>query len=236
MIDCGWLSSWIKPHHIYGDALQAYRQAFTSHPAHLIVLRDFLLEGIVEKLSQFLTVEAEFRPHYGLYSSLGDRDANENEWLAAKDHDRFFKFSKCSGIHPQFQLSPNLLLLLKFRQALDDPKFAAFFEEISGLALGPLVFNIHSMKAGDFLRPHTDDAENRRLAFVLYLSPTWEPRFGGALLVVEPGGKVSKVDAEYNSLVVVDVTAKMEHFIAPVEAIAGETARLTIGGWISGGD
>ena len=197
----------------------------------MLVLKRFLLDSVAARLSRFLTVETEFLTVYSLYSADGDY-VTEEEWRHADESDRLLKFGAFSGARPEFQLSPNLLTYLRFRTAFRDPKFAAFFEEVAGSPLGSIAFSVHAMRTGDFLRPHTDALENRRLAFVLYLSPHWPPRFGGALHVVDHRGKASEIDAEYNALVIFDVTAKTKHFIAPIEPVAGETRRLSLGGWI----
>jgi Rps23 Pro-64 3,4-dihydroxylase Tpa1-like proline 4-hydroxylase len=122
---------------------------------------------------------------------------------------------------------------LQFRQAFRDRRFTALFEALCGVPLGSSKFSVHAMRHGDFLHAHTDAVEDRRVAFVLYLSQDWQPRFGGCLHVVEPGGAVLRIEAEYNSLVIFDVTARTEHLVGPIEAVAGETARLSLGGWIS---
>jgi hypothetical protein len=184
---------------------------------------------VAERLSRFLTAEAEFRPVHGLFSQ--DDDVTEEAWRAAEDRDRFFTYRKLAGVSPEFRLSPNLLTFLKFCDAISDPNFRAFFEELSALRLGSDVFNVHAMKTGDFLLSHSDRLDGRRLAFVFYLTPDWDPSFGGALHIVEHSTLVTKVEAEYNSLVVFDVTARTKHFIAPIESAAGELARATVSGW-----
>jgi hypothetical protein len=226
MIDPVWLSAWIQPQHLERDSLQAYHQTFTSHPARLVVLKHFLLNSVAEQLSRFLTDEAEFQPAYGLFSQ--EDYVTEEAWRAAEDHDRFFKFRKLAGVCPEFRLSPNLQMFLKFRAAVFDPNFRAFFEGLSGLRLGTNNFTVHAMKRGDFLLAHSDNARDRCLAFVFYLSPNWDPSFGGALHMVERGKKAAKVEAEHNSLVVFDVTTGSEHFIAPIDS---EQPRMTASGW-----
>jgi Rps23 Pro-64 3,4-dihydroxylase Tpa1-like proline 4-hydroxylase len=232
MIDFAWLASWVQAHHWQGFALQSYRQAFASHPARLLVLRQFLLDSVAEKLSRFLAVEAEFQTVYGLYSVDGGY-VTEDEWLAATAEDRYLRFGAFCGPRPEFVLSPNLLTYLQFRQAFRDRRFTALFEEFCGVPLGASAFSVHAMRHGDFLHAHTDAVEDRRLAFVLYLSPDWQPRFGGGLHVVQPGGTVVRIEAEYNSLVVFDVAARTEHLVGLIEPTAGETVRLSLGGWIS---
>jgi 2OG-Fe(II) oxygenase superfamily len=224
------LGSWIQARHLEDGAVQAHRQAFADHPARLVFIRDFLVESVAQKLSRFLEREAQFRFEHGLYS---DEDpVPQEEWEKAPEDDRFFRLGKLVGTAPEYQMSPNALTYLQFRQAFQRPEFKAFFEAVSGTPLGSSDdFGAHFMRAGDFLKPHSDDNRNRRLALVLYLSPDWEPSFGGELRVVEKDGTAHTVQPEYNSMVAFDVLTETSHYIEPIHADAGDRPRLTIGGW-----
>lgn len=223
------LGTWIQPQHLESDALQAYQHAFTSHPARMVTLKRILRDVVAERLSRFLAVEAEFQPVYGLFSQ--NDYVTEEAWRAAAEHDRFFRFRKLAGVNREHGLSPNLLTFLKFRAAVCEPNFRVFFEELSGLRLGSNNFNVHAMRRGEFLLLHNDKLDDRRLAFVFYLSPNWDPSFGGALHIVDRGKEIATVEAQHNSLAVFDVTAGTDHFIAPIEPEAGERDRMTISGW-----
>jgi Rps23 Pro-64 3,4-dihydroxylase Tpa1-like proline 4-hydroxylase len=217
--------------HLDKDILRAYRHAFMGHPAHLLVLRSFLQEDVAKQISKFLTDEAKYRQAYGLYSAADS--VPKDEWLNAPEENRFYTYGLIDEIPTEFRLSPNLFIYLKFTTALVDSKFKPFFEAISGLSLGNTTeVQVHSTTRGDFLRPHNDKGRNRRLAFVLYLSADWEPRFGGALHIIHRDGAETVIEAEYNSLMIFDVTAHKHHFIAPITPAAGERARLSIGGWV----
>lgn len=225
------LSSWIQTQHLQVGTLQSYRQGFESHPARLIILRRFLQDSVAQRLSNFLRDEAEFRLEYGLYST-GDEAASDQAWLNAKEEDRFFRFSKIVGAFPQYAMSPNMLTYLRFRMAFQAPDFRNFFEQLSGLSLAwSDDFGSHSMKRGDFLRPHSDHNRNRSLALVIYLSPNWGPYLGGALNVIDSQGHTIKIEPEYNSMVVFDVAAGTTHFVDPIRSEAQDNGRLTIGGW-----
>src|SRR5947209_2577797 len=113
MIDRQKLGAWIQPQHLDDAALEKSRQSYTSHPARLVVIRDFLQPQIADRLSRFLSSEAEFKAEYGLYTKEGA--SKEEDWLSAKDEDRFFKYGKLVGTPPQFQTSPNALTYLQFR-------------------------------------------------------------------------------------------------------------------------
>jgi len=230
------LKDWVQSRHLQPRTMESYRQAFISHPARLLVLKGFLLNPVAEKLSRFLSNEARFELAYGLYSK-NVKDGNisgvsSTAWLEAEEGERFYRFSDYAGALAEFQLSSNRAVFQQFFSALRNNEFKLFFEEISGLELGsaPLI-NAYSYKTGDFLSHHSDDVKSKLLSFVFYLSPHWEHRFGGLLHLIARNGDVTKVDPEYNSLIIFDVAAKTEHFISPVEQCAGERARLTISGW-----
>lgn len=225
------LDPWIQPRHLQADALLSYRKSFETHPARFVVLKRFLQEAVAERLSRFLREEAEFCVEYGLYST-GEEAASEEEWLRAAAEDRFFRFSKLVGTPSQYKFSLNTLTYLRFRKAFQEPNFRTFFQELSGMRLGwSDDFGSHMMKAGDFLRPHTDNNRNRRLALVIYLSPGWEPCFGGALNMIDGQGNRARIEAEYNSMVVFDVAAGTTHFVDAIIPDAEDRVRLTIGGW-----
>jgi Rps23 Pro-64 3,4-dihydroxylase Tpa1-like proline 4-hydroxylase len=231
MIDHPRLAAWIQPQHLEDGALETYRIAFASHPARLVVLRDFLIQRVADRLARFLATEAEFKPEFGLYSIEGA--VMEEDWLRADDKDRFFRYGKLVGTPSQFQTSPNALTYLQFRTTFQRPEFRAFFEVISGMRLGSSDdFGAHAMSDGDLLRPHSDDNKNRQLALVTYLTPGWQREFGGALRVVHNDGSFTDVAPEYNSLIVFDVLTAPAHFVLPIQSgTAAPQRRLSIGGW-----
>lgn len=228
----GSLTALVQQQHLDDDATRVYRSRFEATPARFVVLEDFLVPAVAERLSRFLDGEAEFATEYGLYGVDG-RPVGEDEWLAAADDARFFRFAKNVGTRPEFQLSDNSLTYLRFRTTFQrNDELRAFFEAASGLELAASDdFGSHSMQAGDFLRTHDDDNRNRRLALVLYLSPGWRPEFGGSLEIVDPDGSASVVEARFNSLVAFDTLAGTTHRVLPISGAAGERRRLTIGGW-----
>jgi hypothetical protein len=231
MVDRQKLGAWIQPQHLEDAALEEYRKSFTSHPAKLVVIRNFLRPEVAERLSLFLSGEAEFKAEYGLYTREGA--AKEEDWLHAKEEDRFFKFGKLIGTPPQFQTSPNALTYLQFRMTFQRPELKAYFEAISDMPLGASDdFGAHSMTSESLLRPHSDDNRNRQLALVIYLSPQWKAEYGGQLKVTHRDGNTTVVEAEYNSVIAFNVLTHKEHVVERIRSTNGSSPRrLTIGGW-----
>jgi hypothetical protein len=239
LIDRAWLSAWIQPQHLENNVIQTYREEFTSHPANMIVLKNVLLNETAAKLSCFINSEAEVETLYGLYSVMennpnGLANVTEEEWSGAEEEDRFFRLRKFVRVSPQRRLTPNLATYLSFLAAFNKPTFRYFFEEITGLTfdLKDATYHLFTYKRGDFLRAHTDRGGKYLLAFILYLSPEWEPRFGGDLNILLSDGKIAKLEPEYNSLVLFNVNAQATHFVSPVEDCAGEVGRSTFSGWL----
>jgi len=231
MIDRERLAAWIRSRHLEDEALQAYRDAFTSHPAHVVVIEDFLVSEVAERLSLFLSGEAEFRSEHGLYSVEGA--VSEEDWREAPDEDRLFRLGKLVGTPPRYRTSPNALTYLQFRMTFQQPEFRSYFETITGMPLGASDdFGAHAMTHEDMLRPHSDDNRNRQLALVLYLTPGWKPEFGGQLRVTHLDGGETVVEARYNSLVAFNVLTHSAHVVEPIRpGDGGDRTRLTIGGW-----
>lgn len=230
MINREWLTSWIQPQHLDNGALERYQQAFVSHPARLVWLENFLHPDVADRLSRFLSTEAEFAAEHGLYSVEGPVTADV--WQAADTADRFFRLSKLTGTARGYQVSRNALTYVQFRQTFQRPEFRAYFEALSGLPLGwSDDFGSHAMKQGDFLRAHSDDNKNRQLALVIYLSPGWDAALGGVLHVIDKDGNDTTIVPRFNSMVAFDVLTDSQHFVTAVTPDAGSAARLSIGGW-----
>jgi hypothetical protein len=154
------------------------------------------------------------------------------EWDAAPDDDRFFRFDKLAGIDPDAALEPSTIAYMQFRSWVSEPPFRGFMEALTGVPLGPSDdFGVHRFRRGDFLRDHDDDNRQRRIALVMYLTPGWRSEFGGALAMQHPDGTVETVEAEYNSMVAFDVAIGSTHHVHAVTDEAGDMARCTFGGW-----
>jgi len=230
MIDRQALEAWIQPQHLENGAIARYQRDFAAHPARMLVLDEFLVDDVAEKLNRFLAEEADYYTEHGIYSIEGA--VSEAQWLEAPENDRFFRLGKLSNIRPEFLLSQNSLTYLQFRQAFQGAALKSFFEAVTCLQLSESDdFGSHSMRAGDFLKPHSDDNRDRQAAIVIYLSKDWQSRLGGTLRMIDPTGRETDVDPSFNSMVVFDVLADTTHYVTQVDGAAGERARLTIGGW-----
>ena len=225
------LTAWIQPQHLSTTGIDAHRAAFESHTAQVLHMTDFLKADVATKIARFLSQEANYEPIYALYSAKGHVVSAET-WQAADEKDRFFTYGMLGDIDPRLRLSPNLLTYIRLRQTLATSAFKAYVSAVTGLPLGDMTpTKVHQMQVGHYLRPHNDTGGRRRLAFIFYLSPTWKADYGGALHIIENNGQCTKIEVTFNSLVVFDVTKHKEHYVADIQATAGNQSRMTIGGW-----
>lgn len=90
-------------------------------------------------------------------------------------------------------------------------------------------------RSGHFLTTHDDDAhgKNRRAAYVLNLTPRWNPDWGGQLLFYDESGNVTGgFTPTFNALNVFLVPVR--HAVAYVTPFA-ESPRYAITGWLRAG-
>jgi hypothetical protein len=201
-IDREWLSTWVDDRHLTRDLAVA---GAADRP---IVIHEFLRQPIAERARAFLQTEVDCR----IVS------------------DPLYTFHVIAGLRPGARIGSNLVTYLKLRRALSDPRFASFIEQQIGIELGPAEFDAHLMLRGDFLAPHTDAIDGRSVAAVLFLSPEWQPSFGGALRIDAEQGESWTIEPSFNTFVAFDVTTGRTHAVDRVEAPA-TAARLTISGW-----
>jgi hypothetical protein len=222
------IASWVDPRHLTRAAGLGYRAAYAAHPARAVVIRDLLQAPIAERLSRFFAQDAEYTTGFGLKGRYGF--VAEAEWREAPEADRFFRYANLLQARGKAVESPDFATFLAVLHALESPDARAFFQAVSGLSLGAVTTAARRMAAGDSLVEHTDDIGDRALSFVLYLTPGWEPAWGGELQLDDGAGAYAhRVEPVFNSLVLFD--ARTWHRVAPFTDALGARARYTLGGW-----
>lgn len=228
-VDASWLERWIRSAHLDRESLCRYRDRYERGPIPIVSIADFLQPDVFDDLHEFLSVGAEFdlvRHVYGV-----DGYADDEQWASADDRQRWGHYSRLSRAVPgRSSFAP--LTYAMVHDAFGDERFIRFFENLTGTALGSLVsFEGKSFGTGDFLGEHNDKGEDRRIAFIVYLSPEWRAEDGGALVVRTEEGVTERFAAISNTLVVFDVRGHKRHFIEPVTPGTPDMRRLSIGGW-----
>ncbi|XP_014212062.1 prolyl 3-hydroxylase sudestada1 [Copidosoma floridanum] len=90
----------------------------------------------------------------------------------------------------------------------------------------------------DYLLCHDDNNEDRRIAFIFYLSEDWKDEYGGQLALFDtdenglPRNVVKKLTPAYNSLVFFEVVNNSYHQV--LEVLTKDKSRWSINGWFHG--
>lgn len=212
----------------FAQVAQAYRNSSFS----AVQVQDFLNEDIAGAVSAFLLEEARFTQVYGVHSVPGHA-TDVATWTATPERDRLFHNEMLDGTGG-LPTSRNLLSFLRLRKYFSSEQFCEMVSECTQLEL-PSAFEprVHSLRQRHYLRAHHDRAGSRRIAYILYLSPGWQPDFGGQLTMLAADGEKMTVTPRYNSLLLFDVYAQEEHYIEPVLPLAGERQRLTMSAWLN---
>lgn len=99
---------------------------------------------------------------------------------------------------------------------------------------GTLDMSATLYESTDYLLPHDDELEGRKIAYILYLSKDFKQKDGGSLIIYnsknnKPTTLVKKIRPIFNSLVLFEVSKKSFH---EVEENLSNKNRYAIGGWL----
>ena len=197
------LSSWVNQKYLDTDGLRTKFKA--SKPFPNLILKDFFN---LEKMIALLRALAK-------------------EQFQLKDSDLFTFFQTID-----FRASKNQPIK-KWRDFLASPEFIDYLSKISNTKLknNPECFATIYQDT-NYLLPHDDRMENRKIAYMVYLS-NLSKKEGGTLNFYSsrkglPLKIAKKIAVSFNTLVLFEVSKKSFHSVSEVTA---KKQRLTVTGW-----
>ena len=114
--------------------------------------------------------------------------------------------------------------------------FADFMKKLTGISVEPGALDLAGSlyKSGDYLLCHDDQVEDRKIAYILYLSKGFGEKDGGRLVLFDnakgkPKSEIVKNLPVWNSLMVFEVGRASFH---SVEENMSFKDRYAIGGWL----
>jgi prolyl 3-hydroxylase /prolyl 3,4-dihydroxylase len=189
------------------DRVNKFRNEFNNGtPYKHIIIENFLNENKAKELFQELKKEKFIEKECDLFSFSQTVDFSNLTKGILKDFYKFFR-------------SKNFLEWLKKCVVSD----LGGEVDMSGTLY----------KSCDYLLCHDDRLEERKIAFIYYLSENFSLEDGGSFLMYEddegiPGKVVNKYKPLWNSLILFEVSEKSFH---EVEENVSKKDRYAIGGW-----
>lgn len=201
------LSSWVSDKYL-GDIENLKLQFNSNRPFQHIVLKDFLKKERVSDLLGALQKEKFIHKESDLFS-------------LNQTHD--LKSSKSN-------------ILRSFHLMAASKEFADFMCNLTGIKVkaGALDLAGSLYKSGDYLLCHDDQVEDRKIAYILYLSQDFKESDGGSFMLFdekngEPNRLVQKHLPLFNHLMIFQVSRVSFH---AVEENMSNKERYAIGGWL----
>jgi Rps23 Pro-64 3,4-dihydroxylase Tpa1-like proline 4-hydroxylase len=160
----------------------------------------------------------------GLQNELSDMICHD------KNND-LYKFQQTDDLRKV--TSPHIATIRK----LFYDKFRAWMSDVTGIAFTSRVdLSSSKYEYTDVLLCHDDELDTRRIAFVLYLSPSWNKEDGGLLDLFDtdehgqPRDVVESLLPTWNSLSWFEVTEASHHQVS--EVLSKGKTRLSVHGWL----
>ena len=201
---------WVHPQYRNKSKLEELKKKFQGNsPFPHLQLQDFFNEQKLASILKALMKEQFLEKESDLFKFMQTADLNVSEV-------------------PEIQ---------EFKDFLARKEFINFIEAITGIKLktGSIDLFGSLYQNTDFLLPHDDQLEGRKIAFMIYLSNI-EPKDGGKLIFYKTKGSIPREEEkaiipQWNTFVFFKVSEKSFH---EVEEVITNKQRIAIGGWFHG--
>lgn len=201
----GILEEWVNPSIL---ALTSHRSFASARPFPHALLRDFLIDSQAERLLAALKEEEFVHKESDLFSLSQTGD------LVTSNHPTIRSF----------------YLLVRSQE------FAEFMQRLTGISVKPGVLDFAGSlyESGDYLLCHDDQVEDRKIAYILYLSKHFEKKDGAEFVLFNNNkGVPSEVAVSYpplwNSFLFFEVSPLSFHMVGEN---CSSKKRYAIGGWL----
>lgn len=203
----GWVAEPIRSH----AAVGRLRSQLAADPIGAVAIDSFLEPGVAKEVSGLL-VRSTFHDEHRLFGV--DTPVDETRWRDAEDRTRVWRVGRIADVGPRHRLGPGVIALLRLRGAA--ASLRGWLEEVLDRPLGDATA-IAPMRLdpGHSVRPHVLDPASARAQVHVFLSPSWDPRWGGEQVVVGPAERARRIVPGFNRAVLCDGVRGATIFVAP---------------------
>lgn len=117
-----------------------------------------------------------------------------------------------------------------FNKFFGSKEFLSFISEITGKKLTSIDMSGFIYGDTDYLLPHDDRLEGRKIAYVVNLSENFTEENGGALVLFKEKKVVKRIAPKFNTLTIFEVSNKSLHEVEEVV----DAKRVSFAGWFHG--
>jgi Rps23 Pro-64 3,4-dihydroxylase Tpa1-like proline 4-hydroxylase len=117
-----------------------------------------------------------------------------------------------------------------FHKFFGSKEFLSFISEITGKKLSSIDMSGFIYGDTDYLLPHDDRLEGRKIAYVVNLSENFKDGNGGALALFKGKKVVKRIVPKFNTLTIFEVSPKSLHEVEEVI----DAKRVSFAGWFHG--
>ncbi len=175
-----------------------------NKPFHHLILKDFFKEKLIEKFSNELKKESFSKQESDLFSFSQTRDLEKT----------------------------NNKILKEFYNFLNSREFKEYLFKITNVkAFGKIDCSGFIYKNTDYLLPHDDRLETRKIAYVLNLSKKFTRKDGGSLEFFEENKIIKNIIPNFNTLIIFKVI--INKTFHQVSEVTSDKERLSIAGWFN---
>ncbi|MBI4145841.1 2OG-Fe(II) oxygenase [Candidatus Woesearchaeota archaeon] len=169
-------------------------------------------------------------PHLLLGSFFSERVRNVADSLLRE------RFVEQNSDLFQFEQTDDLsktksVVLQEFFSFCNSKEFLRFIGEVTGSKLTHIDMSGFIYDDADYLLPHDDRLEGRKIAYILNLSENFTPADGGALQFFVGKDVVKSVPPSFNTLTLFKVSSSSVH---QVQEVFSDKKRLSLAGWFYG--
>jgi hypothetical protein len=215
------LEEWINQEQLSTETQAFYATAFTSVAYPSVVIDHFLRSEKLNALRRVFAAEGKFEEKFyfrgSVYGKSIEQAVPAEIWHAAPDAHRAAVEYMYAGPHPNHRMSLGTITNIKFLELLRSPMFMSFLEAVTGIKPATLIAVMpRILVGGQYIRPHNDFKQGRKLCGVFYLSPDWHPSYGGRFRHRGTGSDSVPVDLLPNRLLLFDPRADLQHDVEPI--------------------
>jgi len=119
----------------------------------------------------------------------------------------------------------------EFHKYFSSQEFIQHIAKITGKKLKSIDMSGFIYTDTDYLLPHDDRLEGRKIAYVVNLSKNFKKSDGGELQLFSKNKVVKSITPTYNTLTIFEVSSKSLH---QVQEVFSNKKRITLSGWFHG--